>query len=146
MLPTSPTEPADPVTRWARAEAAKCEVALVATVLRVKGIAIMPLKGVELVTRYGREATERYFLDADILIEPHRFSRVIQSFRNSGFRQTRSGWSACTLVSSLGLMALDIHRLLLPPFMGKLSPERVFERGRSDPATYGVEIVRMDPC
>src|SRR2546423_6353350 len=144
VLPT-PTGQTEPLTRWARAAAATREVAFVADVLRARGISIMPLKGVELVARYGREPTERAFVDADLLIEPPHFARAIRVLREAGFRQVQEGWSARSMRSPFGFISLDVHRLLLPPLMGKLSPIRVFERGRRDRRGYGAEVVRMDP-
>ena len=52
---------------WALGELAKATVAAAARTLLEHGITIMPMKGVELIARYGADASKRHLSDADVL-------------------------------------------------------------------------------
>jgi len=136
----------DAVNAWSRGELAKHTVITAARALQPYGVKLMPLKGVELIARYGRDPAERWVADADVLIEPRKFGIACSALTRSGFRETMNGWSAVAFACPSGAIDLDVHRTALPMFMGKMSARWLFSRGHTSSNIFGVPVVHMHPA
>lgn len=131
------------VREWARAEAARQNLAELARL--VAPTKLMPLKGVELVFRYGVPAAERPMLDFDVLAPAGTFRDVTTKMETAGYRTIAPNFSARVLMSRRGFMPVDVHRMALPPMMGRLSSKRLFGRADESSAVYGVPIAHARP-
>jgi Uncharacterised nucleotidyltransferase len=138
--------PTATINTWARGQLAKATIATTARVLHAHDITIMPLKGVDLIARYGRPAAERSLSDADALVEPGCFDRACSALLASGFRETIPGWSEVAFSPPAEGLALDLHRTVLPSLMGTMSTQWLFSRGQADSDTYGQRVVHMHPA
>jgi hypothetical protein len=135
-----------PLRAWAQGEQAKRAVEMAARALREYGIPSMPLKGVELIWRYGRDAARRAMDDADLLVPRGAFQKACSVLDRSGFRRAPGGWSARIFVPPGTEMSLDLHRMVLPPMMGRLTADWLFARGSLDVTCFGTKVVLMRPC
>lgn len=128
---------------WARAQVAKDNLARLAQL--VAPVELMPLKGIELVFRYGVPAIERPMLDFDVLAPSGSFGGVMAAMEANGYRTIAPNYSARVLMAREGFIPVDVHRMPLPPMMGRLSAKRLFSRAERGSDVYGVPIAHARP-
>lgn len=130
---------------WARAQAARVALLELAALVERETL-LMPLKGIELVFRYGVPATERPMLDFDALVAPRTFDRVIPILEASGYRMLSSNYSTKVMLAPGAFVPVDVHRMVLPPMMGRWERGRLFRRGELRSDVYGARMIHARPA
>lgn len=129
---------------WARVEAAREH--LVALGKLIAPIRLMPLKGIELVCRYGVPGTDRAMIDFDALVEPGKFDEVVRKLRDAHYQMISSNFSTKVMLAPGGFIAVDVHRMPLPPMMGRWGAHELFRRGEARSDVYGFDAVHARPA
>ncbi|HKO91726.1 MAG TPA: nucleotidyltransferase family protein [Polyangiaceae bacterium] len=146
-FPRSPRAPVTAVRRrYATAVMAREVLRDVARVLELRGIRVMPLKGVLLQHLLYADPAERALTDVDVLVPEQDFEHAILALIEAGFQPLSVGKSLveCALRAPRGF-TVDLHRQLFGRGRYRLSTDALFRRASRDESLLGVPLYIPDP-
>jgi hypothetical protein len=119
-----------------------------ADVLAVRGIPVMPLKGVLLQRLVYRDRSFRPIIDVDLLVPDDRFFEACSLLREAGF--TKASWELgrwqVTLRNPDGPpLGIDLHRRITRTVRSRLTEADLFARGRPDAQMFGGPVILPSP-
>lgn len=127
---------------WLTAERARMSVAALALDLAPLGCRLLAIKGVHLAFCVAKAPTFRPMSDGDAVLLDAPFDDAVAAAVRAGWRVASDNWSTKGLARGDGT-TVDLHRMPLPPFFGRMRLESVARRARAAPS-IGPNVVVPD--
>ncbi len=112
----------------------------VATLLRARGIAVMPIKGVLLQHWLYADPADRPMTDVDLLVQPEELAVARGVLEAAGYREHQRSSAGALVFETPWTLAVDLHPHLFEPTRYRMPTDEVMRRGRTDSTFFGVEV------
>jgi hypothetical protein len=108
-----------------------------------RGIVVMPLKGVLLLSSWPALSGRRDLVDVDLLVRSSDLEVMTLALRALGFEATVGSSAGSTFASDCWPLSIDVHEHLFPHGLFRVSTAGVFSRAETDISLFAAPVARM---
>lgn len=108
-----------------------------------RGITLMPLKGVLLLSRWPELRGARDLVDVDFIVQPSELDALTTVLTGLGFEANTRSTAARTFAHDSWPLSLDVHRDLFPHGLFAMTTEELFSRAEVDASLFSAPVARM---